>query len=271
MPIFGLFDALLLRPLPVPEPERLVSFEARNPKDPDDRPQLPYPVLADIERRQTVFTAIAAYTSAGPTVEADGVLSNVGVAFVSERFFDVFQVGPQLGRLLTANDLKTAAPVAVMTDTYWLQRYSRDPRVLGSIVKLQGVPFTIVGISARGFAGVMTDATYAFVVPLTAAKLIDRAFGEPGDGPIQFWNAFGRLAPGIGIDEARAQLEAMWPAVREANVSSKGPPKNARNVSDAGARRELGRARVLRSCVSGGPVRWACWSARRPGCFSSRA
>ena len=112
-----------------------------------------------------------------------------------------------------------------MTDTYWQQRYARDPLVLGSIVKLQGVPFTVVGISARGFAGVIADAAYAFVVPLTTSTLIERAFGEPDDRPIQFWNAFGRLAPGIGIDEARAQLAAMWPAVREANVPSKGTPE----------------------------------------------
>ena len=223
--MFGLFDALVLRPLPVPDPHRLVSFVAVDPKHPDElSTTLPYSVLSEFERRQTVFTAVAAYDTGGVTVETDGVLAQAGVLFVSDHYFDVLEVGPQLGRLLTADDVKTTARVAVMTDGYWERRYSRDPKAIGTVVKLQGLPFTIVGIAARGFSGQNVDYVSAFVLPITTSKLLEHALGMAADDAIPLEYGLGRLRPGVRIEAARTQLEAFWPAIREASVPPKKTP-----------------------------------------------
>lgn len=215
--VFALFDALVLRPLGVGDPNRLVAIAPTDPTHPLDGEPFPLAVVADIERAQ-VFTQVAGYASAGPTVEAAGVFSQVGVAFVTEHYFDVVQVPAALGRLITSDDVKTAAPVAVLTDEYWRRWYARDPAVLGSTVQLQGVPFTVVGVSARGYGGLIPEDPFAFTVPITTERRLMEAFGSPADEPIAVQYVLGRLAPGKTLGSARSQLQAVWPAIRAANA-----------------------------------------------------
>src|SRR5262249_26507689 len=146
--LFGLFDALVLRPLPVHAPEELVAFSAFDPRHADFENLAPLEALEPLRQGQTVFDHVAAYFSISATVEHDGAFSDVPIAFVSDSYFDVLQVGARLGRVISSDDVKTAARVAVISDAEWQRRYTRSRDVIGKTIRLHNQPFTIVGVAA---------------------------------------------------------------------------------------------------------------------------
>ena len=215
--LFGLFDNLALRRLPVPAPERLVSFDAADPTQPDQLPTvLPMEALGRFEELNSVFSSVASIARAGLTLETRVGFAQEGVAFVSGRYFDVLEVRPALGRLINSNDVETSARVAVMTNDYWQRHFSGDPRIVGTEVKLQGLPFSVIGVAEPGFTGLNVDYVTAFVVPATTAPLVEQALGGPGSGPIPMEYGIGRLRPGMDLVRARTQLQDLWPGIREA-------------------------------------------------------
>jgi predicted permease len=218
--LFGLLDALVLRPLPVRHPHELVAFSAFDPKHPADANLTPIDAFEPFRRTQAVFSHVAVYYGGGVTIERDGVFSDVPAAFVDESYFDVLQVGPALGRLLTSDDLKGAARVAVLTDVEWQRHYSRSPDAVGKIVQLHGQPFTIVGVSQPGFAGLRTDAEVAYALPITTMRSLFASEGLGTDFYVGFAYGVGRLRPGVTIDQARAELQSLWPAIRQSVVPS---------------------------------------------------
>jgi predicted permease len=216
--LFGVLDALVLRPLPVHHPNELVAFSSFNPKDPVEANLAPLDAFEPFRRAQTVFSHVAVYYGGGVTVQHDSVFSDVGVAFVDESYFDVLQVGARLGRLLTSDDLKNAARVAVMSDNEWQRSYSRSPDVVGKVVQLHGRPFTIAGVAQPGFCGLRTDGEVAYALPITTMRSLFASEGLGTDYPVSFSYGVGRLRPGVTIEQARAELQSFWPAIRQSVV-----------------------------------------------------
>jgi predicted permease len=215
--LFGLFDALILRALPVHRPDQLVAFSAFDSKHPDFANLAPYTAFEPFRRAQTVFSNVAASLFSSATVETDGTFSEVPIAFIDDAYFDVLQVGVVRGRGLSSEDVKTAARVAVMTDDEW-QRHGRDPDVVGKIIRLQNQPVTIVGVAASGFCTLTTDSIAAYAMPITTARALFESEGLGTDEPLPLQYGVGRLRPAVTLDEARAQLQALWPNVRQAVV-----------------------------------------------------
>jgi predicted permease len=223
--IYSLFDQVLLRPLPVPEPQRLVNLSAPPPKpgntscgqagDCDE--VFSYPMFRDLEREQTAFTGIAAHVPFGANVAARGQTTDTGALFVSGSYFRVLGLQPALGRLLDARDDRAPgeAPVAVLSHAFWLTRFGGDPGVLNLSIVVNGRPFTVVGVAPAGFSGTTLGTRPGVFVPITMRDIL-----QPGGRTSSFearrtyWiYLFARLEPGISIEQAGTAINGPYHAI----------------------------------------------------------
>ena len=229
--LFTLLDALVLRNLRVAEPDRIVRLGAHAPDDPF--PGLSLPMFQEIEKDQKVFSGMFVWSGdAVVNVEIEGGISRADVWAVDGNFYPELGASPEAGRLIGTQDADlnaaTAEQVAVLGYDFWQSHFGGDRSVIGKSLRIEGVPFTIIGVTRKGFTGMSADTEPQVTVPLTAEPLIY------GDTDIQkhlrrretLWlDAAGRLKPGVTLNEARAQLDSLWPTVREAMASASETPE----------------------------------------------
>ena len=221
--IFSLFNQMLLRPLPVPEPNRLVNLLAPGPKpgqqscgtastrnNCDD--VFSYPMFRDLERQQTVFTGIAAHVLFGANLSYKAqTLSGEGL-FVSGSYFPVLGVRPAVGRLLTTGDDPAVgeSPVAVLSHAYWQSRFASDPAAIGQTLIVNGRSLTIVGVTPSGFEGTTLGAAPKVFVPLTLRSSLQTTYKNFENRRSYTWYLFARLKPGVTIERAHAAIESVY-------------------------------------------------------------
>jgi predicted permease len=214
--IFSLFDQVLLRPLPVRDPGRLVNLSAPGPKPGsqscgqagscDD--VFSYAMFRDLERQQQVFTSIAAHVGFGASLAYRGqTLAGEGM-LVSGSYFPVLGVQPALGRLLSPNDDQAVGEshVVVLSHDYWRTHFGASFDVLNQTMIVNGQTMTIVGVAPMGFKGTTLGVNPEVFVPITL-----RALMQPGftgfDNRRSYWAyLFARLRPGVSIAQARTAL-----------------------------------------------------------------
>src|SRR6516164_9690808 len=152
--IFTLVDQLLLRLLPVKDPQQLVMFWGRGPHygSNQGRYKLSYPMYEDFREHNDVFSGVVCRYSTSFNVSAGGKTERVDGELVSGTYFPVLGVGAALGRVFTPEDDRapSAAPYAVLSYRYWLSRYAANPDVIGQKILVNGYPLTIVGVSQAG-------------------------------------------------------------------------------------------------------------------------
>jgi predicted permease len=208
--IFSLVNTVLLRPLPVHEPSQLVAVDGqlRNGTDFTLQSYLNYKDYRDHNR---VFSGLLAYRFVVASLSHNGVNERVWGFDVSGNYFDVLGVKPSLGRGFLAEEDQTpgAHPVVVLSHACWEKRFASDPSIIGQKILFNTHPFTVVGVAPAGFVG--TEVAYApeFWVPLMMAKQI-----EPGSTWLDSRDsdnlfAIGRLKPGVTLEQAKAQLDAL--------------------------------------------------------------
>ncbi|HEX6057698.1 MAG TPA: ABC transporter permease [Gemmatimonadaceae bacterium] len=218
--IFSLFDQMLLRPLPVSEPERLVNLAAPGVKAGstscnqagDCDVVFSYPMYRDLERTQTVLTGLAAHRSFGANLAFRGETMNGEGMMVSGSYFPTLGIRPALGRLLAPADDETVGGhfVAVLSHDYWVNRLGASPAVLGEALVVNGQQMTIVGVAPRGFSGTTLGSDPAVFVPITMRGLMDPGF-DGFDNRRAYWvYVFGRLKPDVDLERARSGLNALY-------------------------------------------------------------
>jgi predicted permease len=218
--IFSLFDQMLLRALPVQEPQRLVNLSAPGPKPGsqacnqagDCEVVFSYPMFRDLEREQRSFTGIAAHrifganlAYASQTVDGQGML-------VSGSYFPLLGIQPALGRLFGPADDQVVGGhlVAVLSYHYWTDRLGSDPAVLDKTIIVNGHPLTIIGVAPRGFYGTTLGARPAVFVPISMRGFMERGF-EGFDNRRAYWAyLFARLKPGVSLEQASAELNTIY-------------------------------------------------------------
>lgn len=218
--IFSLFDQLLLRALPVDDPESLVNFSAPGPKPGsqscnqagDCDVVFSYPMFRDLERAETGFSGLAAHRAFSANL-ADGnrTLNGEGM-LVSGSYFPILGVQPRLGRLLSPEDDREigAHPVAVLSHAYWDNEFGRDPGVLNRTVVVNGTPFTVVGVAPRNFRGTTVGANPRIFVPLTMRGVVEQGF-DGFDNRRSYWvYVFGRLQPGVTLEQAHLAVNGLY-------------------------------------------------------------
>src|SRR5262245_61082791 len=151
--IFSLIEALLLRSLPVRDPQHLVQLTMV--RDGQQTTQaFSYPLVRALAEQDEIFAGLCGFSSASFTVGAPDAFERTSGALVTGGYYDTLGVVPIAGRLLTGDDdRREAAPVAVITDGYWERTFRRDSRAIGQAIQIEGTPVTIVGVTPHGFAG----------------------------------------------------------------------------------------------------------------------
>jgi macrolide transport system ATP-binding/permease protein len=211
---FSWADALLLRPLPVPRPDNLVTVGSKIPFEGAGIGttlfRVSYPELVDLRDRATSFDGFAAYTGVeaglAPTRGAPPVLS-IG-HLVNGAFFDVLGVQPALGRAFRPEEDQVPGrdAVAVLGHGLWMRVFAGDPRVIGRHIFLNGIDFTVVGVAPAGFFGIDQSIRPDFFAPI----MMWPRFSTTAVSPLEardrrYITAKGRLK--AGIDPARTQVE----------------------------------------------------------------
>jgi len=209
--VFSLIDALILRTLPVQHPEQLVQLQTQYPGEPRTNCcAWKYDYVRD---NNHVFSGVIGAAQANFTVRAAGsdpeTLEGMSV---TGDFFQVLGMRAALGRLIVPEDYRPgAAPaVAVVSWSYWKNRFGLDPAVLGKRIIVDNAPVTVVGVTPRTFSGLQAGSRPTIWVPVSSTK-----------GGLAL---IARLKPGVSIDQARAEMAVLFPrVVDELTKNSKDP------------------------------------------------
>ena len=276
--LFSIVDAMLLKMLPVKEPERLVLFRSMAPKEfsvgsyngsSNDDPATGQRVMTSfayqsyqrLREQQGPMSDIFAFGNVGLNVGADGQADVARGQAVSGNYFSALRVRPALGRLLTDEDDKAGVtPVAVLSHRYWQKRFGSDSSIVGKQINLNNVAFTVVGVSAEGFDGAMGVGTTQDVsIPIALEPQLyadnKRSYLT---GNVWWLRIMGRLKPGATTEQAQAQLENAFHqsvvehrAARQAAAKASGgnaindldPKQYPRLFADPGGQGEMHRRR----------------------------
>ena len=211
--VFSLIESVLLKPLPYPQPNQIVSLALTDPRGqvPGTGAVVPDRDFAVWQRDSRSFTALAALSDGSAVLTEANAAEEINGAEVSGDFFAVLRVAPHLGRTLSAADTKPGAPpVVAISQALWNRRFGGDSGVLSRSATLDGVKREIVGVMPSSFQ-----------YPSAADYWIPRDFAPRTDGHIvMFLTAVGRLAPGRTLGEATTELQTI-----QARAESTLPPR----------------------------------------------
>jgi len=200
--VFSAIDAILLRPLPYPEGDRLMELRQINQKVQKPQTRLAPPRLEDWNRLNATFDAITGFYTEDDSETSGPLPEKIEVAYVAPRFFQVFGVAPALGRDFNSAEGQFGGPNAVLiSDRLWRRRFSADPNVLTKQLRFHNAPWSVVGVLPPSFAFPDRDAEVWLPVAPDAPYAQHREWG--------WFIAIGRLKPGVSADQARANLEAV--------------------------------------------------------------
>jgi putative ABC transport system permease protein len=223
--IYSLFNQLLLKPLPVADPARLVNIDAPGPQIGSNSCNqqggcseiLSYPMFRDLEKAPTAFSGMAGHRLIGANVAMKGQTPLSGdVMLVSGGYFSLLGVRPTLGRLFTVNDDITLGghPLAVLNYAYWETQLGSDPSVLNKQITVNGQQLTIIGVGPRGFNGTTVGARPFAYVPLSMRAALTPGFGKGMERRNSYWvYVFARLKPNATIDGAQGAVNTVYNAL----------------------------------------------------------
>ncbi|HKV99460.1 MAG TPA: ABC transporter permease [Vicinamibacterales bacterium] len=228
--IFSIVNGLVLRDLPVADPGRLVHV-LREP----GRGSFSNPLWETIrDDARGPFESAAAWYATSFNLSESGETRYVRGIMTSGGFFDVLGVRPAAGRLLTSSDdhrvrggpALESAKVAVISHGFWQRQFGGAADVIGASLRLDGVPFTIVGVTPPGFFGAEVGRAFDVAVPLAAEQITHE--GSWLDQPSTRWlQIVARLNPGQTIDDATNALRGVQPKLRAATIDSDLTPQEA--------------------------------------------
>jgi putative ABC transport system permease protein len=201
--IFSVVNAVLLKPLPFGHPARIVSVPHVPPQDifPGQKTFAVSPAnYLDWKAQNDVFEHMAILTDGTTTLTGAGDPQSVGTGYVSAEFFAVLGLKPRLGRLFAQGDDEPGQRVAVLSEEFWKTRFGSNPSAVGGSIALNGQQYSIVGVLPSGQA---YPAGLDVWVPLVFSP------EEKAVRGMHDYNVLARLKPGVTLDGARAQMNAI--------------------------------------------------------------
>jgi predicted permease len=222
--IFSLVDQALYRQLPVRDPERLVLLTWKGRfvgSGWGSSDLLPHPLFRQLKAENDVFDGVfARHPTSVHLAIGSGAPEPVNADVVSGSYFDVLGVRPAVGRLLSESDDRTkdGHPVVVVSHDFWQKRFGGRPDAIGSTVRVNNHPLTVIGVSAAGFRGVDFGEVPAVFVPLMMAKAALPDFDWLDNRRGRFLHVFGRLRPGVTREAAFARLQPWFKATLDADM-----------------------------------------------------
>jgi predicted permease len=212
--IFSIVDAVLLRSLPYPDPDRLVRVFINEPGVGLRDVAFSKPELDDLQTRAGVFEDVSPIFEGTENLTGAKQPERLEAVNGSFSYFSMLGVVPQIGRLFGPQDFAPGfAPLAVISDGLWRRAYGADPNVLGRTIRLDGDPATIIGVLPRGFRH-PGPTTSGDVDVFGAGGFSADPFPPPMRGTRILVSGIGRLKPGVTLEQAQARLTAMAAQLR---------------------------------------------------------
>lgn len=201
--IFAVVDAILIRSLPFPEPDQLVTLYNRYPGAGVERSSSSVPNYYERTEGMTSFSSISRVRGGNVIIGESGAPQRVTTFQISPEFFDTIQTPLAMGRAFTQEEMiYNASSVAILTDEFWESYFDKDPDILGMQFRVNGFDVTVVGILQPGFRFLSNNPK--FLTP-SAHSIEDK---EPKNRHSNNYNMIARLAPGVTVKQAQAEMDA---------------------------------------------------------------
>jgi len=216
--IFSVVYPVLLRPLPFRDAKRLVTIGEGRHQVGCCSYVASYPDFLDWKRSAKSFQSLAGYAPDAFTITGNGDAKTMFCAMVTTNFFSTMGVGPVLGRDFAAGeDLPEGSgpTVALLSYSFWHSDFSGDPKIIGRVLRLDGKPVTVIGVLPRSF-----ELGPAGIVPIWVPLHLNLYETTARSG--RWLNVIARLAPGVTLDQARAEMQAI-----NAQLAAEYPEQNA--------------------------------------------
>lgn len=220
--IYSIFDQVLLRLLPVKDPEQLVAIVTLGGHTGNNRGRnsLSYPMYKDYRDRNQVFSGVLCRRGGEINLNINGFTERVASELVSGNYFEVLGVRPAIGRVFSSDDETApgANPIAVLNYDFWRTRFKADPDVVGKVVNINGFPMTIVGVAAAGFNGVSGGYRPAIHIPVTMKRQVTPSWDSLDDRRTRWVQVLARLKDGVSITQAEASIRPIHNQIIHAEV-----------------------------------------------------
>ena len=213
--IFSVVNAVLLKPLPFPQPERLVAFGSVDRRvQSEGLNSMSYPDFFDFRAQNKSFEKIAIHRRESLALAGNGPAQSLRAEKVSGEFFDVLGVHPMLGRTFRRDEEKAGGGpnglTAVLSHAFWQQQFKDNRSVIGKSITLDGQPYTVVGVMPAGFAfPIDSDPADVFVTIAKDASTLDGTKPETEQRGNHSLQGIGRLKPGVTAAEAAVELRTI--------------------------------------------------------------
>jgi predicted permease len=213
--IFTLVDQLMLRLLPVRQPDQLVMIWSTGPHIGNNRGAraASYPMYEDFQKKAQAFSYVFCRFATSLSVNFAGRTERVQGELVSGNYFQALGITPAAGRLFTPEQddrVYKGHPEAVLSYEYWVTRFAGDPNVVGQKIIVNDYPMTIIGVSGPGFTGLDPARSPQVRVPIQMKPLMTPGWDSIGDRRSQWIQMFARLKPGYTVESAKASLQPLF-------------------------------------------------------------
>src|SRR5271170_2817268 len=220
--IFTLIDQLMLRQLPVRDPDRLVMLYQRGPHNGSNMGARmhSYPLYQDLQKKAEPFSEVLCRREISTSIAVDNRTERVQAEMVSGNYFTMLGVRPAIGRLFNSQDddrVYRGHPVVALSYDYWVTRFDRDASVVGKKILVNNYPMTIVGVSGPGFTGLDPVSSPQIRVPILMKPVMapEWFWLQPDDRRSRWVQVFARLKPGYTMESAGAPLQGLYHQIRE--------------------------------------------------------
>ncbi len=227
--IFTLIDQILLRKLPVKNPDELVMLYQSGPHNGSNMgPRMhSYPIYQEYQKRAEPLGEVLARRLADASVAIDNQTERIDIEMVSGNYFTMLGVGPAAGRVFNSQEddqVYQGHPSVVISYDYWTRRFNRDQQAVGKKILVNNYPMTIVGVSAAGFAGIDPARSPQMRVPILMKPVIvpEWEWVHMDDERTRWVQVFARLKPGYTTETAQGPLQGLFAQIRQHEMTLPG-------------------------------------------------
>src|SRR5437868_12076614 len=215
--IFAVINSILLRPLPFPQSDRLVTIFNTYPKAGVENDGSSITNYYERRGKISAFSSVSMYMERAETVGDPGSMQQEEIVRISPEFFTTLGVSPAIGRNLTDEETDLQTNVIILTDAFWRERFNSDPNILGRDTRINGIRRKIVGVLPPAFRFLSSEARVFLPIKSDMEQRGPKARHSNGDRTY----LIARLKPGATMTEAQGQIDAHNAAVEEDNPEAK--------------------------------------------------
>jgi len=231
--IFSGVNAFLMRPLPVPDPDRLVRpIEVAEDRGVSD--EISYPDFVDYRNQATSFTGLAAEDMVQAALNTENQNDVIWGQAVSGNYFAVLEVKPAMGRpfLPEEDGARGAHAVVVVSDSLWRRRLGSDPNIIGKAIQLNARQYHVIGVAPDFFRGTKFGLAMDFWAPIAMVEELRSATGLLESRDSHWMNVVGRLKPNVSLSQASAEMNAIAQRLNQSYSNERATGTQAKVLSE---------------------------------------